>query len=90
MWDKLLEGISVSCRQEVKRVSKQGDHMFLFVSDGYTFFITGDFGKVKVSEEDANLVIDALKSQAGELTAADFHPNRVKEILERVRQNRAP
>jgi len=42
--------------------------------------------QVVVSEKEARLVASAIRSQDGELTAADFYPARLEEILDRVRR----
>jgi len=46
-----------------------------------TTFLIND---IHVSKEEAELVMDAIKSESGELTTADFYPERVEEILRRV------
>jgi len=42
--------------------------------------------QVVVSEKEARLVASAIRSQDGELTAADFYPARLEEILDRVQR----
>jgi len=47
-----------------------------------TFYING----ISVTKEEAELIINAIKSQGGELTAADFCPKKVMKILAKMPQ----
>jgi len=72
--------IEIAFWQELVEVTQAGDLCPHFIEGVTTISVNG----VEVSKEDAGLVIEEMESQAGELTAADFHPDKVKEILDRV------
>jgi len=77
--------VEINIQPNIIEITRFGDSTLRFL-DCTTFSING----VSVTKKDAELVIDEIRSQAGKLTAADFYPERVEEILRRVKFESSP